>query len=875
MERPLLKHAPNGAASEGRENTRIAAHRAESNGYDFVVSRTLFLSTVSSEFGALRRRIARVLERGKSIHLRHGEDFVQRGVLTLQMLEEEIRDSDVVLHLIGSQVGSTPPIDQVTSLLERLHQFEQLFPDVAEVARRGQLTYTQWEAWLAIYFDRPLCIYYLEESRSQSDHYALLRDHDIYPKRCKSTAELYDEMLATLIEIGYLTRDTAYKPIHLPFGSMGDLFKGRDDFLNDLRASLLDHSGAGATAIVGAALYGLGGIGKTRLAVEYAWKHVDDYSALLFVTADSPQALRMNLAELCGPLVLNLPEQSASEQEVRMSATLRWMEKNTGWLLILDNLDTEEAASAAESLLARLSDGHVVLTSRLADWSGKVNAMELDVLPLDDAVNFLLQRTAGRRRAKDDDDQQAQEIATDLGRLPVALEQAGAYIGQRKMTLAQYRKTWNERRDKAIDGFDDRAIQYPHSVIVTWQTTIEQLSPPAFELLARLAWFGPEPIPESILESAPAAADERVDWFKALVELDLWSLVSRATAEESFSVHRLVQDVARRDPQQTDHGQLRKALEWMNAAFTGDPGDVRDWEKLDPLSPHVQVLVKHADDCQLSEPTANLMGRLGFLSSAKAIYDEAERLRRRALEIDQHRFGVDSTEAAHRMSELATTLQETGRLAEAEPLMERALAIDEAAFGGEHPRVAVQLNNLAQLLRETGRLAEAEPLMERALAIDEAAFGGEHPRVAVQLNNLAQLLRETGRLAEAEPLMERALAIDEQCYGKEHPRAAIDLNNLAQLLKATNRLSEAEPLMERALAIDEAAFGGEHPNVAIRLNNLALLFANTNRLAEAESLMRRAAAIFKDSLGSKHPNTLSIMHNLQALLKRMEASNDA
>ena len=145
------------------------------------------------------------------------------------------------------------------------------------------------------------------------------------------------------------------KPIALPYHSLGSLFKGREGFLAELRESLRHAVNGHATAIVGKALHGLGGVGKTRLAVEYAWQHEADYSALLFVVADSPENLRRNLAALVGPSVLDLPEQEATEEAVRVAAALRWLHEHPGWFLILDNIDTEEAATAAEGLLARIA----------------------------------------------------------------------------------------------------------------------------------------------------------------------------------------------------------------------------------------------------------------------------------------------------------------------------------------------------------------------------------------------------------------------------------------------------------------------------------------------------------------------------------------
>jgi hypothetical protein len=163
------------------------------------------------------------------------------------------------------------------------------------------------------------------------------------------------------------------------------------------------------------AVHGLGGVGKTRLAVEYGWQRQDDYNALLFVVASSPEDLRRNLAALVGPLVLDLEEQDAKEEEAKVAAALRWLRNNPGWFLILDNVDTREAAQTAEGLLAQLHAGDVLITSRLARWSKKVEPLELDVLAADDAVAFLLERTEDRRRKTPTDEADARTLATELG----------------------------------------------------------------------------------------------------------------------------------------------------------------------------------------------------------------------------------------------------------------------------------------------------------------------------------------------------------------------------------------------------------------------------------------------------------------------------
>jgi tetratricopeptide (TPR) repeat protein len=881
----------------------------------------IFLSTVSAEFRSYRDALRHDLAR-PNVSVAVQEDFIVTGTETLDMLDDYIRQCDAVIHLVGDMTGAQAQAPSLAVIRNRYPDMGEKLPPLVPYLQPGApaLSYTQWEAWLALYHGKPLIIAAPEESAPRDAEYELipeqraaqqahlqrLAEMERYPFRFASPERLAVEVLNSKLFDIFLAAGLARRAIHLPYPSLGDLFKGRDAMLDELRISLTNAPATGASAIVGRALHGLGGVGKTRLAVEYAWRHLDDYAALLLVGADGPETLQRNLAALCAPALLDLPEHQVTEEAAQVSAVLAWLKRNPGWLLIVDNVDTEVAAQAVEALLPQLPGGHVLITSRLSNWSGGVEALPLDVLQEPAAVDFLLARTDARRRKQADDAAQARTLAGDLGGLALALEQAGAYIAQRRLTLAGYLVEWRGQRDKVLTWYDPRLMQYPKSVAVTWQTSFDQLGEPARRLLQRLAWLAAAPIPESLLDVAAPGAAAEDDGYAALAELESYSLVTRADETPSFTVHRLVQEVTRRV---ADAATLGEALGWIDDAFVGEPQDVRDWPVLDPLLPHVRTVAGHADEAGITEPTARLMSLAGALLFGKALHAEAEPLMarvaaifeksldenhpnvatalnnlaqllqdtnrlaeaeplmRRALAIDEQIFGAEHPNVAIRLNNLAQLLKDTNRLAEAEPLMRRALAIDEQSFGAEHPTVATDLNNLAQLLQDTNRLAEAEPLMRRALAIDEQSFGAEHPDVARDLNSLAQLLKATNRLAEAEPLMRRALAIDEQSFGAEHPRVATDLNNLATLLQSTNRLAEAEPLMRRALAIDEQIFGAEHPNVAIRLNNLAQLLKDTNRLAEAEPLMARVAAIFEKSLGENHPNVATALNNLAVLLQ--------
>jgi tetratricopeptide (TPR) repeat protein len=608
-------------------------------------------------------------------------------------------------------------------------------------------------------------------------------------------------------------------------------------------------------------------MGSVGAAVEYALRHADEYTALLFLRASDPVALDSQIAALAG--VLRLPADASPDDNVRREAVLVWLESHPGWLLILDNADTPDCVRAADALARRLRLGHVILTSRLTEFPLGIESLGLDLLTLDDATEYLLTVTEGARRVEPDDAIRARELAEALDRLTLGLVHAGAYIRQRRFTFARYLTEWHANRGKVLDWANDAVTGYPMSLAQTWLTSMEQLTEAGRALLERLSFFANDPVPEFLLDVAVPGA-KAADGLEPLLDLQRFSLLARDTETERFTVHRIVRDVTNRrlstEPA-SHHSRLVEAISWLDAAFWGHASDVRTWPRLDPLAPHAETLAWAADRAGIVDPTARLMGHLGLLFDAKAQHGRAERFSRRALAIDEASLGPNHPTVATHLNNLAELLRATNRLAEAEPLYRRALAIDEASLGPDHPSVGIGVGNLAGLLEATSRYAEAEPLRRRAIDIHEASLGPDHPYVATGCNNLARLLQDTNRLAEAEPLYRRALAIDEASLGPDHPDVAINLNNLAALLRATNRLAEAEPLYRRALAIDEASLGPDHPHVAIYLNNLAALLQATNRLAEAEPLGRRALAIDEASLGPDHPDVARDLSNLAELLR--------
>jgi hypothetical protein len=497
-----------------------------------------------------------------------------------------------------------------------------------------------------------------EASRASQDHHLTrLKAVDFYPAKPFTSADnLVARVFGSAVLDALKKAGSITKPRNLPFASLGSLLAGREEDLADLHTALLGAKGAPV------ALYGLGGIGKTRPAIEYAWSREADYSALLFVNASDGSALNTGLAALTAFELLDLPEKEARDDATKITAVLRWLESNPTWLMILDNVDDRAAVAEVAKLMPRLKGGHVVITARASNFPAAVRKLEVSTLDENSAAQSLLDRTDADRSKSKDDAALAWTLARELGGLALGLEQAGAHIATDRIGFARYLKLWTESREKALAWADATVTGSDRTLATTWATSVARLSPASRRLLDRLAFVAPDPVPDSLLDVAVPGEAADSDAYVARAGLYAYSLVSGVTAEDGgalgFVVHRLVQDFARRAMSDERRPQaLREALEWVDTAFTGHPQDVWNWPVLDPLAPHALAAARHADAADIAKPTARLLSNLGVLFDVKADYAEAEKLKR------------------------------------------RALAIEEKSYGSDHPNVAVHLNNLAICFR--------------------------------------------------------------------------------------------------------------------------------------------------------------------------------
>ncbi|WP_329428800.1 FxSxx-COOH system tetratricopeptide repeat protein [Streptosporangium sp. NBC_01495] len=663
-------------------------------------------------------------------------------------------------------------------------------------------------------------------------------------------------------------------------------FIGREQELEQLREML---TGEGASMVVRQVVYGMGGVGKSELVRQYAHIYRDRYPVAWWITADSPRSLQQGLAALA--TALHPPVGLVGDAEQAATWALDWLQAHPGWLVVLDNVEDPDHV---RSCLDRLSVGHLVVTTRRdVYWQG-LTSLPLPVLdstPALDLMRAIIGQSQPPGPAQTAD---LETIAAELGYLPLALEQAAAYMHQQRCSPARYLRQLREEPARTHTRFPhggeaERIMaRLWHHHLTALQDHDRRTGLASEHLLWVLACYAPSDIPRPLLGSL-SSGDDRDEaaesgeqgWDEALGVLASYSMITRSGVDEAetINMHRLFQSVIRHgldydDPRQ--QAARHSALTWMKQALPSDPeSNVSGWPAWRDLMPHIDALAschRHG-----SEPPelGSILNQATIFVWTQGQHQRVHDLANRALTIAVAAYGPDHPGVAVRLGNLAASFRDLGRPGEAVPLVERALAIAVAAYGPDHPTIATWLGNLAANFHDLGRPGEAVPLEQRALAIIEAAYGPDHPDVAVRLSNLAANFHDLGRPGEAVPLEQRALAIIEAAYGPDHPTIAALLSNLAANFRALGRPGEAVPLEQRALAIIEAAYGPDHPTIAALLGNLAASFRALGRPGEAVPLEQRALAITVAAYGPDRPTIAALLGNLASSFRDLGRPGEA
>jgi tetratricopeptide (TPR) repeat protein len=654
---------------------------------------------------------------------------------------------------------------------------------------------------------------------------------------------------------------------NLPARNRG--FIGRGVLLELLQRELRARSGVAATQAM--AIHGLGGVGKTQLVLEYAHWHAAEYEIVWWI----PARRTTTAVAALGRLARQLGLQEQADQDEMVAELFDELRLRDRWLLIYDDA---EAPKQLKPLLPPGGGGHVLVTSRNPMWGRVAEPLPLDVLRREESV-ALLGRRAGIRDAAS-----AATLAEFLGDLPLALEEAAAYIDETKVGLTDYLRL---ARERMVELFGlDRPVADEQRVAAAWSMSLDQVraqAPAAAALLDLCAFLAQDDIPRELPRRDPdrlpaplaQAARDPLAYNEALRALGRYSLAT--VTPTALGVHLLVQVVVRARLGPEDERRWGEvAVGLLHESFPDRSWEVAAWPACQRLLPHVLAAAEHTERLRVGgEHSGWLLDRASAYLRARGQPRQARPIAERAVAVTLASLGPDDRAMGDRHDALGRVLRDLGDLEGARAELELALAAYEVALGPDHPDVAVLRSTLAQVLRDLGDPRRARAELELALAIFETTLGPDHPEVGGVHNEIAHILWARWDLAGARVHLERALLIYEATYGPGHPRVATVRSNLGSVLRDLGDLPGARAELGQALAIFEAAMGSDHPEVATARSKLGGVLRDLGDLPAARAELERALVIVEASLGPDHPTVAVLRGDLQRVLRELEGSVDS
>ncbi|KAI9148795.1 kinesin light chain [Paramyrothecium foliicola] len=673
---------------------------------------------------------------------------------------------------------------------------------------------------------------------------------------------------------------------------------------------------------------GLGGIGKTQVAIEAAYRIRDSYPdcSIFWVPAVSLETFESAYRTIGRHLGIQGIDDEKADIKTLVKEALNQYD-GSGWLLILDNADDWELLFTNEKLMSYLPTsrrGSILFTTRNHQagvrFDSRGNLIKLHELEEPDARQLLLlDLDAGQIG----DIQTTTELLKHLAYLPLAIRQASAYLQENtNITVSKY-LSYCESSDQSLVALlskdfndQDRYDVIKNPVATTWLVSFEQITrdkPLAAEYLMHICYFAVKDIPMALLPSGEHEQDQD----EAIGTLTAYAFITKRRAGDRFDIHRLVGLVMRNWLQQRNLATARvtKTIELLGDVFPRPDHENREiWTA---YMAHVHAILEHRDLCTDQMLLQCLLLTVGCADEILGNYSRAAPSLQQALTLSVALRGVDHLETADIIHHLAFGLHELGRFEEAKSLIDEVIDLRKKVLGQEHPRTLQSMYLLAQIIRESGKpreaaaiarqaldiceknlgpehrltldgmaetgyaltdlaqFEEAEILYRRALQAREKALGSEHPDTLRCLGGLANTVRYLGRYVEAEQMEQDCLRLHEKVLGIDHPFTVICRGNLAITLRWLGRCDEAERMQQRVVQALEKRFGLEHPDTLWAKASLACIYEEQQRYDEAETLERETLQLMTRILGPEHPDTMDRMQMLARIYAKQERYDEA
>ncbi len=669
------------------------------------------------------------------------------------------------------------------------------------------------------------------------------------------------------------------------------------------------------------ALYGVEGIGKTELAIEYAKIHYDEYQAIFWLDASSAESLSPYILSLTDQI--GIPVSNELNEQQRFNAIKEWLRQHDKWLVILDNLET---FSIVDPFIPHYSKGHVLVTAQSEEIEEVVHSISVKEMSIEDGTLLLLRHAKPTIKwnlsdpALETDVLQAREIAQEFTGYPLALNLAGAYIRRSKLTFSSYLKLYHEHETTLLDRGGQPTNGHPNSVKAMFSLTFDKIGrvdPLALKLLHLFAFLHSDALSDDVIMQGVSSLDgplrkltlSPLTFNNTLIVLQQFSLVQRFSNTTTLNMHRILQLFVKKELTEKQQKQLaEQAVRLINFIFPEVLFE--NWKKCQRYMSQAQhcaalirefkltlqegglllerlgsycyqrgiykqaetYLIQALDLYERSKRAdvlniAQALNSQGLLYRQLAHYEEAKEIHEHALKLRERVLGQDDPKTMESQHNLAMIYGDLGQYQDAENRYQRVLAIEERAKGPNHTDVADTLSELALIYSQQGRFADAEIAARRALAIYEQARDPNHPDLTYPLDTLGTLAEQQGDYQQAESLYQWAFEICLDAFGEEHPQTTHSKYKLAGLAMSKGNYQDAENLYQQVLNIYKQMLISNHTDIALVLNDQALLATKQKQYEKAEPLYKRALHIYESVLGEEHPDVASVLNNLGELYR--------
>ncbi|MEV7045774.1 FxSxx-COOH system tetratricopeptide repeat protein, partial [Amycolatopsis sp. NPDC051061] len=691
-------------------------------------------------------------------------------------------------------------------------------------------------------------------------------------------------------------------------------FIGRGDILQALHGEL---SKSTRTAVLPGALHGMGGIGKSQIAVEYVYRHAEEYDLIWWIPSENPSEIQASLVKLAKRLDLPV-EQSVDTAVPAVLEALGGGEPYRRWLLVFDNADRPEDV---RRFWPRRGEGHILVTSRNPQWSEVSQAVEVDVFRRSESRELL------QRRNHDLADEDADRLATVLGDLPLAVEQAAAWRAETGMATDEYLELFENKRTELLQSRPP--ADYDVAVEAAWNVSLDRLreeNPGALELLEVCAFFSPEPIPRAMFsgvrnvpttEALEQTLGDPIQLGRAIREINRYSLAKIDHRSDTLQLHRLVQLVLRNKLGPDDQERVRHTAHLLLAnRDPKQPDSVEYWSRYAELLPHIRAVeARNCTDRWVRRMAINAVNYLfafgdpagalemasdyaqfwneklgekhpdtlvvsrwwGRMLRALGHFEEGRTVAERTLALMQETLGETHEETLLTMHGVASDLRAKGDFERARQMNEFAYLSALDRFGDEDPDTLAAANNYALSLRLVGDFAAARDLDERTAQRKQTVLGADHRHTLLTLDNWSVDLRETGDYLRARTEQEDTVRRMRSQLGGRHPMTLAAIKNLAIAYRKAGLHRDKKALTLAMEATDGLVtkYGESHPDAMSATMDLSIEHRQDGNLAEARRLGDHVKGLYEASWGEKHPFTVAAATNLAVTLRLLGSVEQA